>query len=245
MEATRPVIANGIETLAIRGDLAERCSVVTLDPISDADRETEADFWERFEEARPGILGALLDAAVSGLRNEATIRLPELPRMADYARWNAACELVLPWARGTFLRAFSGNRDAADRTLLEGSLIARSIFEMCRPPWAGTATQLLEAISRKSNPKRPGWPNNARDLSNQLRRIAPAMRRLGAEIEFVRAGHERHRTIRLSMLEPTTPSAPSALSAATGPTASPAVPPAAEIADHADHADEAFRIIRK
>ena len=41
----------------------------------------------RSKKKRPRILGALLDALVIGLKRLPTIRLSELPRMADFAIW--------------------------------------------------------------------------------------------------------------------------------------------------------------
>ena len=48
-------------------------------------RRDEAQFWREFEQARPRILGSLLDAASAGLRNLPNVRLDQLPRMADFA----------------------------------------------------------------------------------------------------------------------------------------------------------------
>ena len=48
-------------------------------------RRDEAQFWREFEQTRPRILGALLDATTAGLRNLTNVRLDQLPRMADFA----------------------------------------------------------------------------------------------------------------------------------------------------------------
>src|SRR5688572_29412803 len=69
IDAQRPIIRNGIEELAMRGDLLERCLVLTLPTIGGDKRRTEQQFWKAFEDARPRILGALLDAVAAGLRN--------------------------------------------------------------------------------------------------------------------------------------------------------------------------------
>ncbi|MBI4643654.1 MAG: hypothetical protein HY743_07980, partial [Deltaproteobacteria bacterium] len=91
-EATRPIVLNGIEALATRQDLADRSLIFNLPQIPDNARRPEREFWVDFEEARPRILGALLDAVSMGLRNQGRVTLPALPRMADFALWIAACE---------------------------------------------------------------------------------------------------------------------------------------------------------
>ncbi len=95
-----------------RPDLADRAIFLTLEPIPEERRRPEAELWAAFEAERPGILGALLDAVVQGLRRLPETRLDKLPRMADFALWATACETAL-WPAGTFWSAYCGNRDEA------------------------------------------------------------------------------------------------------------------------------------
>jgi hypothetical protein len=84
-EAERPVILNGIEDIVTRPDLADRAVFLTLEPIPEERRRTEAELWAAFEAERPRILGVLLDAVVEGLKLLPETHLPKLPRMADFA----------------------------------------------------------------------------------------------------------------------------------------------------------------
>ena len=83
-EAARPTILNGIEDVITRADLADRAIFLSIPPITEVHRRPEAEFWRKFEIARPRILGALLDAAAQGLRTLPQVRLQRLPRMADF-----------------------------------------------------------------------------------------------------------------------------------------------------------------
>jgi hypothetical protein len=112
----------GIEELATRGDLLDRSIIVDLPRIREAERKLEGELMREFYEARPRILGALLDAVSAGLRNYDTIRLEKLPRMADFAKW-AAAEPALGWKPGAFLRAYAANRDMANEMTLDASLV--------------------------------------------------------------------------------------------------------------------------
>jgi hypothetical protein len=84
-------------------------------------RRDEAQFWREFEEARPRILGALLDAAAAGLRNLPNIKLAQPPRMADFAIWVNACEENLEMKPGDALDAYQSNR-AETHNLARGSM---------------------------------------------------------------------------------------------------------------------------
>jgi hypothetical protein len=71
---------------------------------------SEQQVWTKFEDARPLILGALLDAVAHGLRQLPTVHLDRLRRMADFARWSTARETAI-WPKGTSWSAYCGNRD--------------------------------------------------------------------------------------------------------------------------------------
>jgi hypothetical protein len=92
LKATRPIILNDIPELAERPDLADRAISLNLPVISETRREYEADFWQRFEAARPAILGALLNAISVAMAALPSVRLTERPRMADFAKWVTAAE---------------------------------------------------------------------------------------------------------------------------------------------------------
>src|SRR5262249_1956781 len=66
--ASRPSLLNGIVEIVERPDLASRSLFLSLPPISDHERRTEAELEAAFSEAWPKILGALLDGVATGLR---------------------------------------------------------------------------------------------------------------------------------------------------------------------------------
>ena len=102
-DAARPIVLNGIEDMVSRPDLADRAIFLSLESISEARRRTERELWRTFRDRAPAILGALLSAAVRGLRELPSTKVARLPRMADFAEWVAACEGDL-FPAGSFLR---------------------------------------------------------------------------------------------------------------------------------------------
>jgi hypothetical protein len=224
-DACRPVILNGIEDVVARPDLADRALFLTLEPIPDDRRRSEAELWAEFEIERARILGALLDAVVGGLRRLPETHLPMLPRMADFALWATACELTLGTA-GSFWSAYCGNRDEAAEGVIEADPIAAAVRALMvkRTEWTGTASQLLQEFAEvvgEPTPKSKNWPDSPRSLAGRLRRAATFLRRAGIEISFAREGRGRTRIIHIAPTgrlwapenagtQPSAPSAPSA-----------------------------------
>ena len=122
--AQRPIVINGIGELATRADLADRAIALTLPPVPDERRRPERAFWREFEAARPGILGALLDAVAAGLRNLDNVVLPNPPRMADFAEFIVAASPALGWESEEFLSAYAENRrDAREEAASASPLV--------------------------------------------------------------------------------------------------------------------------
>jgi hypothetical protein len=201
LDATRPILVNGIEEVATRGDLLDRAIILHLPAIDEANRQPEAVFWEEFRKARAQILGALLDALVCSLAILPNVRLRTLPRMADFVRFGVALEQALGWPQGAFLGAYGANRDAVQELTLEASLVGGPLREFVRRTgdWTGSASDLLDALTQLVDEpirRRREWPKTPTTLGGQLRRLAPTLRNVGVDIAFHRAARHRHITLR-------------------------------------------------
>ncbi len=207
----RPVILNGIDAIATRGDLMDRSIVLDLPAIPPGKRVDEEEFWSNFNKARPAILAGLLDGYVSGLANQGKIRLPGLPRMADFAKWTAGCEKAYDWPTGTILNAYRVNRGQAVEAGLDADITATAIRSIMadRDKWQGTATELVQAI-RSASPDgiSDKLMPTTRGIKNNLARLAPALRETGIEWEQFRDNTGRYYEIRKSLktLSPLSPS---------------------------------------
>lgn len=183
----RPVILNGIEDFVVRGDLADRSLKLTLKAIGAKKRLTEAAVLASLEQLLPRILGALLDAVVVALANEPFVTLPEVPRLADLARWVVAAETAFGWAPGSFLAAYRRALGASSVSMLDDSAVARCIVKLvAHGPWRGSATELLAALGRVATEEERDaktWPSSARAISGEVRRLATDLRRVGYVID--------------------------------------------------------------
>ncbi len=191
-DGARPIILNGIEDIVNRPDLADRSIFSTCELIDDEDRLSEAEVWRSFDAAHPSILGALLDAVSTGLRNEAAIRPQNLPRMADFAHWAIACEPAL-WKDGAFMSAYSANIATAVESIVEATPVALAVCNLMagKTPlerlaeWKGTASELLDVLSVQVGERisrSDTWPKTPHILSGRLRRVSPSLRKLGIDV---------------------------------------------------------------
>ena len=181
-EAIKPVILTGIDNLAVRGDLADRSLIIGLNPIPDADRRTEGELMANFEEARHRIFGALLDGLVEGLRQLPSVRLEQLPRMADFCAWAVACEGAF-WPPGTFLAALDAAHASSSEDLLDQWVIWPELHRLLdvSSRFEGTANELLQRLNEHTHDRKAGkgWPATGAVLGRQLARMAPALRKFG------------------------------------------------------------------
>jgi hypothetical protein len=194
--AKRPVIFNGIEEIATRGDLIDRLILVSLTPPTK--RMPESELWAAFDQARPTILGGLLNTASLALRRRPLVQMDNLPRLADFALWVEAAAPTLGWQFGDFTHAMHVMRQGAVSVQLESSPVARAVLDMDLP-WEGSATELHELLTRRISMDVKSlrkWPRNPRALSGALTRLAPALRTVGIDVCSVKSNGDRSLIIR-------------------------------------------------
>lgn len=187
----RPIITNGIADVKNFPDLLERSVPIYLRSISKDRRRDEKELWTKFDEAKPRILGALLSAVSHALKHQESVKLKELPRMADFALWAVAAEEGAGFVAGSFLKAYDCNQQSSNESALDTS----PAIEICEfmelltsSNWTGTSTALHKALTNMVINKgeaikdKYGFPKSPAALGTKLRRIAPNLRAFGIEV---------------------------------------------------------------
>lgn len=198
-EFTRPIVMNGIDSLATRSDLLERSILVTLPTIPVDRRLTEDELHLRLENIKSRVFGALLIVVSETLKKLPSVQSHRLPRMADFAKWAIAAEEALGFTPGSFLAAYDSNRQTGHETALEASPVATAVCKLMETKdlWQGTASDLLKALESLTDERTTrsrNWANNSRSLGKTLARIVPDLRGIG--IEYTRPP-SKNRLIRL------------------------------------------------
>jgi hypothetical protein len=218
-DATRPLVFNAIPELGTaRPDFLDRALIIEFRGMSPGTRRDEAQFWKEFAERQARILGALLQAAVTGLRNLPGVKLEQSPRLADFALWVTACEKTLGMSTGEAMAAYRANDTEARGLALEASPLYEPLSELAREGFTGPVAELrvrLESIASDARRRSARWPKAAHTLGNALRRMVGTLRESGIELEFSRPDHSGSRIVAVRSLTRTSKSlsAPSALSA--------------------------------
>jgi len=183
-DAQRPILLNGIEEVAVKGDLLDRMVILSLPEISDKERRPEAEFWKEFEAASPLILGALLSAVSAALKNHHTVKLEKTPRMADFAIWASAAEIELGFKEGEFIDAYNRNRKEASDVALESAPEAIWVYQFMQDKtmWEGTHLDLLRCLFPQLPGKGRAFPRTPKALSAVLTRLKPNLRNVGITI---------------------------------------------------------------
>ncbi len=193
----RIVLLNGVNVVPQRSDLLDRSILVELERIAPERRREEREFWARFEEARPHLLGAIFDALSRAMAIYDQLDLPALQRMADFSRWGAAVATALGFEPSSFSDAYTTNIEAQTREAVESDLVGAAMLALLdgRDEWQGTPTELLMALEdagerarlfrRNANGKvdARGWPGAPHILSRRLRQVASNLADLGFVID--------------------------------------------------------------
>ena len=210
LDAQRPCLLTGINSVVTSSDLGDRTITITLPPIAPEKRRTEAELWAAFDEAHPRLLGGLLNAVAVALANRGAVDLPRKPRLADFVAWVEAAAPALGWEQGDFLAAFEASRRNVDAVAIEAMPIGPAVLRFVATltdadgyQWQGTASDLLARLNAddkvsEAERKDRDWPKRPNRLSNQLRRIAPNLRQLGVWVGWGRGGDGGTRAIILT-----------------------------------------------
>lgn len=200
LDFQRPVAVNGIGDVVARADLMDRAILLSPPIIPENRRRNETDFWREFDEARPLLLGGMLDALAGAMRRLPSVALARLPRMADFARLAVAAQDYLG---GDFLSAYEANRAEAHATVVETSTLGDHLraLVLVNGHWQGSASDLLQALNQRaseSEQRARTWPRVPNRLKPQLERLAPSLRKVGVDVAVLRSNGER--VIRLTRL---------------------------------------------
>lgn len=195
--ATRPIIITAVGDVIAQSDLADRAIMIELPEIPDNKRRDEASLSAALANARPRLLGALLDIAAHGMAHYHETELEESPRMADFAKWAAACEGAFA-PSGSILKALKRNLHEAVDNVIAGDAVCVALLaflEANHGSWKGRPSELLNLLPNyvplgaASDRK---WPRLPQTLSNRLRMAKPSLRKRGVMVDFSRAGGHRY-----------------------------------------------------
>lgn len=195
IQVCRPIIVNGIGEFVTRADFLDRCLVIRLPVIEDEKHRTADEVEQAFRQARPYLLGLLLNGVSMALANHRQMKLDASHRMADFERWAAAAMPAFGWTAEEFLDAYAENVAQANYIAIGDHPVVSALQSLLAENggrWpkqgqvAGARALLAELEYHSSDPNlksRPGWPKSYPGLGQILARLAPALRRMGIVVD--------------------------------------------------------------
>lgn len=180
---------NGINLVVDKPDLLDRSILLGLERIPEDRRMGEAELWDQFNQAKPLLLGAMFDALAKALRIEPGVKLPLLPRMADFARWGVAVAQALGYTAEEFLSAYRLAIAAQHQEAISASLVAQAVLTfMEQERWEGTPSELLAVLNGAAehlhiDTRSKHWPKDPNWVWRRLREVQTNLEAVGLRIE--------------------------------------------------------------
>lgn len=167
------LVINGISVLPGESDLADRCLLLNLNPISSTERRTDLDIQKRFQVDLPEILGAIFDTIARAMTTIHTIAPTELPRMADSYVEMAAIAVALGISEKRFKTIYDTNLAAIDKARGDIAIVeaVREYMTSGLVPskkLRGTITEVYQKISKNYSGRKQDLPRSASHFSRKL-----------------------------------------------------------------------------
>jgi energy-coupling factor transporter ATP-binding protein EcfA2 len=198
LQACKPIVVNGISSLARRGDLADRSIQVTAAALVADRRLPEEEYWSRFAHVEGQMLGVIFDAVSWAL--QAYPKTPAPPvRMSDAARFMEAAAESFGWEQGTYAELLKWNRNQANEAVIEADVFASALVNLLAEKsgeWRGSTSELLEALTARVPEKvrrAPFWPITTAATTAALSRVKDALESVGYTFERGREGPKNDR----------------------------------------------------
>jgi hypothetical protein len=191
---------NGINISLSEPDALDRSMMIELDRISKENRKVESDIMAEFMQLRPQLLGYVFDILVKALQIKSTIKLNDLPRMADFAIWGEAIARAMGYKDLDFINAYYDNIGKQNIEAIENHPLGQTVAKFyeeeiqakSRMSWEGQPAKLLEELEvvaqrYKVNTNHKSWPKEVRWLTRRLNQIrSNLLEGLGIEVQINR-----------------------------------------------------------
>jgi hypothetical protein len=152
--------------------------MIELDRISKENRKGESEIMREFLQLRPQLLGFIFDILVKALKIKFTIKLNDLPRMADFALWGEAIARALGYKNLEFIQAYYENIGKQNIEAIEANPFGLAIvkFFTDNQELVGSPQEVLDAVEsiaaeNRINTNHKLWPKAANSVTKRLNQI--------------------------------------------------------------------------
>ena len=167
---------NGINLLITKPDLLDRTILLRLERIVPEKRREETELWQEFDQAKPGILGGMFDVLSRAMRLYPQVRLTDLPRLADFARWGYAIAEAIGEGLGKeFMDAYAENIKRQNSEVIQNNTLCDAVIRFMdgQSEWEGTISAAFSKLLEIAKPEKSdrSFPKDAKNLRKHLERV--------------------------------------------------------------------------
>lgn len=213
---------NGINISLTEPDALDRSMMIELDRIAKENRKVESDIMTEFLKLRPKLLGYIFETLVKTLQIKSTVKLNDLPRMADFAIWSEAIARAMGYKDLEFIQAYYQNIGKQNIEAIENHPLGQTVAKFyeeevqakSKASWEGQPAKLLEQLEivaqrHKINTNHKLWPKEVRWLTRRLNQIrSNLVEGLGIIVTTHRDTVANTSTIKVCKMTPVIPMTP-------------------------------------
>lgn len=209
------VILNSINLAIVNADLMDRSIILKLRRIEKVDRKPEHELWEAFDASRASILGGIFDTVAKAMAIYPTVKVEQLPRLADFAKWGYAIAEALGKSGDQFLADFTQNVKRQNESVVEKNVLCQAVLTLMaegKPFLAkvGDAHETLKSIA-KQDAKDETFPKLPHLMRAALDRLRASLLEHGISYEYLDRAGAGVRILISKNASPGTPPQPSSL----------------------------------
>ena len=194
--------------------------MIELERIKKEDRRLESEVYAEFEAIRPKLLASIFDIFVKTLQIKDSIKLNDLPRMADFALWGEAISRVMGYKPLEFINTYYDNIGKQNIEAIESNPLGQAIVKLCdelesvgqeyNETVAKCLIKLREiAEANNFDIKSKSFPKSANSLSRRLNSIrSNLLEGLGIEVIIDRDTKSNTSLIKVRKIPPLFPVSP-------------------------------------
>ena len=192
--------------------------MIELDRIKNEDRRLESQIYAEFEIIRPKLLGCIFDIIVKTLQIKDSIKLDNLPRMADFALWGESISRVMGHKPLEFINAYYENIGKQNIEVIDSNPLGQVIVKLCDEIEVGEEKEYYDTAAKSLIKLREiaevnnidinskYFPKSANSLTRRLKSIrSNLLEGLGIEVIIERDSKLNTSILKVRKISPVSP----------------------------------------
>lgn len=198
----RTLILNGINIATNKADLLDRSTLISLKTISDKDRRSEKEIFDKFEERLPYFLHDIFEVVAKSSEIYKTIEVGSLSRMADALLHEVSIAEALGISKERYLAIYKKNRRNMNYEMIAENAVAYTVMQFMKRKnkWKGSIRDLwqeLELIADNHNINKSdqSWAKSPSYLSRYLNQLKVNLDQEGISYSIKNVGTHKQITL--------------------------------------------------